>query len=139
MQKYLELLIELLRPDDDPNIVNMKKNYLAAWTKIGQRWDRSLEIFHKVWFIFSAYDELLPWKISLDEFLATGDITSNRKIFPNNRKSSLEVLHSIIDWKEAYTNTLIIFDLISFLTFSDNEKQVIQNRAKTNNNELIFC
>jgi len=139
MQKYLELLLELLRPDDDPDIVNMKKNYLAAWAKIEQRWDRNLEIFHKVWFIFSAYDELLQWKNSLDEFLATGDITSNRKIVPNNKKSSLEILHSIIDWKEVYTNTLLILDLISFLTFSDNEKQTIQNRAKTNNNELIFC
>lgn len=137
MLKYLELLLELLWTEEEPDIQNMKKNFLSAWEKIENRWDRDLQIFHKCWFIFSAYDKLLQWKLSLDEFLATGDITSTNKIFKTWTKSSLEILTSIINWDSE--NTLFIMDTISFLTLSNNEKEIVKNRTKNNNSEIIFC
>lgn len=143
MLKYFELLLELLRTDDDPDVINMKKNFLAAWQKIEERWDRNLQIFHKCGFVFSAYDALLQWKLSLDEFLATWDITSKNTIFNNWTQSAIEFLTNIINWntKELWNieNTLFIMDTISFLTLSNNEKEIVKNRTKNNNSEIIFC
>jgi hypothetical protein len=98
-----------------------------------------LKIAHKVWFIFQAYDDLLNENISLDDFLATWDITSTQKLAMNN-KSSIDVLDSIISWNEKFDdNTLFILDSISFWSLADNDKKIIQNRAKEYNCELVFC
>lgn len=138
MQKYFDLLLELLRPEDDNFIVEEKKKLSATAKKLEERWDRNLKIAHKVWFIFEAYEDLLNEKISLDEFLATWDIISKRNI-SDTSESSIKVLNWIIQWKNNDENTLFILDSISFGSLSKKDKESIQNRAKNHNCELIFC
>ena len=138
MQKYFDLLLELLRPDEDDFVMEEKKKLSATAKKIEERWDKNLEIAHKVWFIFQAYEDLLNEKITLDEFLATWDITSTRKL--KTDKSSIEILNSIISWNcKSKDNTLFILDSISFWSLANNDKKTIQEWAKNHNCELIFC
>ena len=138
MQKYFDLLLELLRPEDDDFAVEEKKKLSATIKKIEERWDKNLKIAHKVWFIFEAYDDLLNEKITLDEFLATWDITSEKNISKND-ESSIDVLKWIIQWKNNDKNTLFILDSISFASLAKKDKETIQNRAKDHNCELVFC
>lgn len=139
MLKYFELLLELLRPEDDDFIAEEKKQLLAAWKKLEERWDKDIKIHHRYRFIFSAYDDLIHEKISLDEFLATWDITSNKNL-NNNNESSISVIDSIIDWSiKNFDNTMFILDTISFWSLSDNDKKTVQNWVKNHNCELIFC
>lgn len=139
MQKYFDLLLELLRPDKDDFMIEEKKKLSTVWKKIEERGNRNLKIFHKYKFLFDAYDKLLNEKISLDEFLATWDITSQNKLLSNDL-SSITTINSIIAWNiKNEENTLFILDSISFLNLSDSDKKNIQNRAKKHNCELIFC
>ena len=138
MQKYLDLLLELLWPEDDDFVVEEKKKLSATAKKLEERWNRNLKIAHKVWFIFEAYEDLLNEKITLDEFLATWDVTSKRNI-SESTESSIQVLEWIIQWKNDDENTLFILDSISFATLAKKDKETIQNRAKNHNCELVFC
>lgn len=138
MQKYFDLLLELLRPEDDDFVMEEKKKLSATAKKLEERWDKNLKIAHKVWFIFEAYEDLLNERITLDEFLATWDITSERNI-SKPTESSIEVLSWIIEWKNNDENTLCIIDSISFASLSKKDKETIQNRAKNHNCELVFC
>ncbi len=138
MQKYFDLLLELLRPEDDNFIIEEKKKLSATAKKLEERWDKNLKIAHKVWFIFEAYEDLLNEKITLDEFLATWDITSERNISKPN-ESSIEILNWIIEWKNKDKNILFILDSISFVALSKKDKETVQNRAKNHNCELVFC
>lgn len=138
MQKYFDLLLELLLPEDDDFVMEEKKKLSATAKKLEERWDKNLEIAHKVWFIFEAYEDLLNEKITLDEFLATWDITSERNISQSS-ESSIEVLNWIIEWKNEDKNTLFILDSISFASLAKKDKETIQNLAKNHNCELIFC
>ncbi len=138
MQKYFDLLLELLRPDDDDFVLAEKKNLSATAKKLEDRWDKNLKIAHKVWFIFEAYEDLLNEKISLDEFLATWDISSTNKLHTNS-ESSIQVLEWIIQRKNNDENTLFILDSISFASLANNDKKIIQEWAKNHNCELVFC
>ena len=138
MQKYFDLLLELLRPEDDDFVIEEKKKLSATAKRLEGRWDKNLKIAHKVWFIFEAYEDLLNEKITLDEFLATWDITSERNISKPS-ESSIEVLNWIIEWKNNDENTLFILDSISFASLAKKDKETIQNRAKDHNCELVFC
>jgi len=138
MQKYFDLLLELLWPGDDDFVVEEKKKLSATAKKLEERWNRNLKIAHKVWFIFEAYEDLLNEKITLDEFLATWDITSGRNISKSN-ESSIQVLEWIIQWKNDDENTLFILDSISFASLAKKDKETIQNRAKNHDCELVFC
>ena len=138
MQKYFDLLLELIRPEDDDFVMEEKKKLFATAKKIEERWDKNLKIAHKVWFIFEAYEDLLYEKITLDEFLATWDITSERNI-SKSEESSIEVLNWVIHWKNNRENTLFILDSISFVSLAKKDKEIIQSRAKDHNCELVFC
>lgn len=139
MQKYFDLLLELLLPENDDLILDEKKKLSTSAKKLEERWDKNLKIVHKVWFLFDAYDDLLNDKISLDNFLATWDITSTKKL-NTNTKTSLDILNSIIEWDmENENNTLFILDAISFWSLANNNKKIIQEWAKNHNSELIFC
>ena len=138
MQKYFDLLLELLRPEDDDFVIEEKKKLSATAKKLEERWDKNLKIAHKVWFIFEAYEDLLNEKISLDEFLATWDITSKKNI-SWNYKSSIEVLNWIIELQNNNKNTLFILDSISFASLANKDKKIIQDWAKNQDCELVFC
>ena len=139
MQKYFDLLLELLRPENDDLILDEKKKLSTSAKKLEERWDKNLKIVHKVWFLFDAYDDLLNDKVSLDNFLATWDITSTKRL-STNTKTSLDILNSIIEWDmENENNTLFILDAISFWSLANNDKKIIQEWAKNHNSELIFC
>ncbi len=139
MQKYFDLLLELLRPENDDLILDEKKKLSTSAKKLEERWDKNLKIVHKVWFLFDAYDDLLNDKVSLDNFLATWDITSTKRL-STNTKTSLDILNSIIKWNmEDENNTLFILDAISFWSLANNDKKIIQEWAKNHNSELIFC
>lgn len=138
MQKYLDLLLELLWPEDDDFVVEEKKKLSATAKKLEERWNRNLKIAHKVWFIFEAYEDLLNEKITLDEFLATWDVTSKRNI-SESTEPSIQVLEWIIQWKNDDEDTLFILDSISFATLAKKDKETIQNRTKNHNCELVFC
>lgn len=138
MQKYFDLLLELLWPEDDDFLIEEKKKLSATAKKLEERWDKNLRIAHKVWFIFEAYEDLLNEKITLDEFLAIWDITSKRNI-SGTKESSIQVLEWIIQWKNDDENTLFILDSISFASLAKKDKETIQNRAKNHDCELIFC
>ena len=138
MQKYFDLLLELLRPEDDDFIIEEKKKLSATAKKLEERWDKNLKIAHKVWFIFEAYEDLLSEKITLDEFLATWDITSKKNI-SWNQESSIDILNWIIEWRNDDENTIFILDSISFASLANNDKKIIQDWVKNNNCELVFC
>lgn len=138
MQKYFDLLLELLRPEDDDFIIEEKKKLSATAIKLEERWNKNLKIAHKVWFIFEAYEDLLNEKITLDEFLATWDITSEKNISKSD-EFSIDVLNWIIRWKNNTENTLFILDSISFWVLANNDKEIIQDWAKKHNCELVFC
>ncbi len=138
MQKYFDLLLELLRPDDDDFIVEEKKKLAAAAKKLEERWNKNLKVHHRHGFIFEAYENLLNEKISLDEFLTIWDITSTNKL-RTDTESSIQIINWIIQWKNNNENTLFILDSISFANLSNNDKKTIQNRAKNHSCELIFC
>ena len=138
MQKYFDLLLELLRPEDDDFVIEEKKKLSATAKKIEERWNKSLKISHKVWFIFKAYEDLLSKKITLDEFLATWDITSKKNI-SWNQESSIDILNWIIEWRNDDENTIFILDSISFASLANNDKKTIQDWVKNNNCELVFC
>ena len=138
MQKYFDLLLELLRPEDDDFVIEEKKKLSATAKKIEERWNKNLKIAHKVWFIFEAYEDLLNEKITLDEFLATWDITSKKNISWTH-ESSIDILNWIIEWKNNNENTLFILDSISFVSLANNDKKAIQDWTKNHNCELIFC
>lgn len=139
MQKYFDLLLELLRPENYDLILDEKKKLSTSAKKLEERWDKNLKIVHKVWFLFDAYDDLLNDKVSLDNFLATWDITSTKRL-STNTKTSLDILNSIIEWDmENENNTLFILDAISFWSLANNDKKIIQEWAKNHNSELIFC
>ena len=138
MQKYFDLLLELLRPEDDDFVMEEKKKLSATAKKLEERWNKNLKIAHKVWFIFEAYEDLLNEKITLDEFLATWDITSERNISKPG-ESSIDLISWIIEWKNDDENTLFILDSISFASLAKKDKETIQNRAKDHNCELVFC
>ena len=138
MQKYFDLLLELLRPEDDDFVLEEKKKLFATAKKLEEKWDKNLKIAHKVWFIFEAYEDLLNGKITLDDFLATWDITSERNI-SKPAESSIEVLNWIIEWKNKDKNTLFILDSISFASLAKKDKETVQNRARGHSCELVFC
>ena len=138
MKKYFDLLLELLRPEDDDFVMEEKKKLSATAKKLEEKWDKNLKIAHKVCFIFEAYEDLLNEKISLDEFLATWDITSERNISQSS-ESSIKVLNWIIEWKNNDENTLFILDSISFASLAKKDKETLQNRARNHNCELVFC
>ena len=138
MQKYFDLLLELLRPEDDDFVIKEKKKISATAKKLEERWNKNLKIAHKIWFIFEAYENLLNEKITLDEFLATWDITSKKNISKTN-ESSIEILNWIIKWKNDYENALFILDNISFARLANNDKKIIQDWAKNYSCELVFC
>lgn len=138
MQKYFDLLLELLRPEDDDFVIEEKKKLSASAKRLEERWDKNLKIAHKVWFIFEAYEDLLNEKITLDNFLATWDITSERNISKPS-ESSIKILDWIIEWQNNNENALFILDSISFASLAKKEKETVQNRAKDNNCELVFC
>ena len=138
MQKYFDLLLELIRPDNDDFVLEEKKKLSATTKKIEERWDKNLKIAHKVWFIFEAYEDLLNEKVKLDEFLATWDITSERNISKSN-EYSIDVLNWIIQWKNKDENTLFILDSISFAYLANNDKNTIQEWAKSHSCEIVFC
>jgi hypothetical protein len=131
-------LLELLRPEDDDFVMEEKKKLSATAKKLEEWWDKNLKIAHKVWFIFEAYEDLLNEKITLDEFLATWDVTSERNISKPS-KSSIDVLNWIIEWRNNDENTVFILDSISFVSLAKKDKETIQNRAKDHNCELVFC
>lgn len=137
MQKYFDLLLELLWPEDDDFMLEEKKKWSAAAKKMEERWNKKLQVVHKIWFIFEAYEDLLNGKISLDEFLVIWDITSKKNISKSD-KLSINMLNEIIQWKND-ENTLYILDSINFATLSNDDKIVIQDRAKNHNSELVFC
>lgn len=138
MQKYFDLLLELLRPEDDDFVMDEKKKLSATAKKLEEKWNKNLKIAHKVWFIFEAYEDLLNEKITLDEFLATWDVTSKKNI-SWNYESSFDVLNWIIQWKNNDENILFILDSISFVSLANNDKKIIQDWVKNNNCELVFC
>jgi len=138
MQKYFDLLLELLRPEDDDFIIEEKKKLSATAKKLEERWNKNLKIAHKHGFIFDAYENLLNEEISLDEFLATWDITSTNKLHTNS-ESSIQILEWIIQWKNTDEDALFILDSISFTSLENNDKKAIQERAKNHNCELVFC
>ena len=138
MQKYFDLLLELLRPEDDDFIIEEKKKLSATAKKLEERWNKNLKIAHKHGFIFDAYENLLNEEISLDEFLATWDITSTNKLHTNS-ESSIQIIEWIIQWKNTDEDALFILDSISFASLENNDKKAIQERAKSHNCELVFC
>ena len=138
MQKYFDLLLELLRPEDDDFIIEEKKKLSTTAQKLEERWNKNLKIAHKHGFIFDAYENLLNEEISLDEFLATWDITSTNKLHTNS-ESSIQILEWIIQWKNTDEDALFILDSISFASLENNDKKAIQERAKNHNCELVFC
>jgi len=138
MQKYFDLLLELLRPEDDDFIIEEKKKLSATAKKLEERWNKNLKIAHKHGFIFDAYENLLNEEISLDEFLATWDITSTNKLHTDS-ESSIQILEWIIQWKNTDEDVLFILDSISFASLENNDKKTIQERARSHNCELVFC
>ena len=138
MQELFKLLLDLLRHDDDIDEIKEKEKLIAVANKIENRWERNLEIAHKYWFIFQAYDDLVNKKISIEEFISTWDITNSHKIAPKET-SSIDTLNTIIDWSNNSKDSLFILDAISFDILAEHDKKNIQNRAKEHNSELIFC
>lgn len=100
---------------------------------------KPLSIHHRMGFVFQAFHDLLLEKISLEEFLSIGDISSSQILYDAEKKSSLEVLSSssFIDWMAQ--GSLLLLDEKSYFVLSKLEQDVIVEKLEKKDILLLLC
>ena len=63
MQKYFNLLLELLRPEDDDFVMEEKKKLSATAKKMEEKWDKSLIYIWSLW-RFIEWKDFTWWFLS---------------------------------------------------------------------------
>jgi hypothetical protein len=69
MLSYFDLLLDLLN-------ISQRELYAPAAEALEQSPEKKLICFHPYGFLFSAFADLLRQKISLEDYLQTGDVSS---------------------------------------------------------------
>ena len=77
MQKYFDLLLELLRPEDDDFVIEERKKLSAAAKKIEEEWNKNLKIgtvHHEEKMTGDGYDAMvsalnIAWQSAVDEMV----------------------------------------------------------------------
>jgi replication-associated recombination protein RarA len=78
-------------------------------------------------------------KISLEEFLAVGDISSTRPLWKPELKSSLEIVRNEKALTQLEQRSMLLLDEISFLTLSKAEQDEVQNVLEKKEILLLLC
>jgi hypothetical protein len=136
MFKHLALLLDLLNLEEEE-----KQSFLAIGQVIAHHTHKKLIIFHRMGFIFQARYEVLLEKISLEEFLATGDITARRPLW--NREtattSSLDLLQSHTMLTALDSGSILLVDETSFLALAKQEQNEVQDILEQKQMLLLVC
>lgn len=133
MTNYLNLLLDLLNLEEEE-----RQSFLAIGEIIANHKNKSLTIHHRMGFIFQARSDLLLEKISLEEFLATGDVLSTHPIYPSTT-SSLDLLQSSSNLKKIEKDSLLLLDEISFLSLSKHQQDEVQDITEKRGILLLLC
>ena len=133
MTNHLDLLLDLLNFDDEE-----RQSFLAIGKVIAQHTDKKLVIHHRMGFVFEARRDLLLEKITLEEFLAVGDISSMRPLLTEFH-SSLALLQSPKTLEKIEQDSMLLIDEISFLILSKAEQDKLQKTLEKKNILLLLC
>jgi hypothetical protein len=134
MTKYLELLLDLLTLEEEE-----KQAFLAIGEVIAHHTNKKLLIHHRMHVVFQAWFDVLLEKISLEEFLATGDISSQTPLWQQDTTSSLTLLHSPKALEKLEQGSMLLVDEISFLALSKPEQDEIQDILEKKEILLLVC
>ncbi len=123
MLKYFELLLELLETDIEID----KKKYLEIANYMIKNKNINVFSYNRHYFIFENFYNLINWKIKLEDFFVTWDITSKKKLW--NKKNSFDFIQDK-EYEKIKEKTCIILDKISIDILKPNIK---------NKNIKLFC
>jgi hypothetical protein len=132
MTKYLSLLLDLFNIPEQAPLVAIGE-IIAHQTK------RKLIVHHRLGFVFQARYDLLLEKISLEEFLAVGDVSSSTKLWHPKMKSSRDILRSPNVVDQFPQGSMVVLDEISFLALSETEQMAIKNKLEKVDVLLLLC
>jgi hypothetical protein len=133
MTNYLSLLLDLLNFEEEE-----KQSFFAIGEVMAHHTNKKLIIYHRAGFIFQAWFDLLLQHISLEEFLATGDVSSSRP-FQLSASSSLQLLQSAEALENLEPGGMLLLDEISFLALSKVEQDNVQDLLEKKKILLLLC
>lgn len=135
MIKYFRLLLELLDlPEPDLSA------FVGIAEIIVQHSEKKLMIHHRMGFVFQAWWEYLHDALSLEDFLATGDISSSRTLWHPELLSSSEVLDQLLEGKLSFEkNSLLLLDEISFFSLPPEAQQEVMQKNEQAQVLLLLC
>ncbi|MDR3169747.1 MAG: hypothetical protein LBU27_08690 [Candidatus Peribacteria bacterium] len=136
MLKHFDLLLDLLNLEGEE-----RQSFLAIGQVIAHHMNKQLIIYHRMGFIFQARYDLLLEKISLEEFLAVGDISSTRPLWEKGgvKLSSLELLQSPEMLNDLEESSMLLVDEISFLSLAKQEQDEVQELLEGKQILLLVC
>ncbi len=93
----------------------MNDSYLSVAEGIDNNPKKNLCCFHRYWYLFSAYQLYMAWKLSLEDLMKTWDITSEvpLNIASSDGRLFLEWLLYAIEHNDlsSYASTIFVFDM----------------------------
>ena len=132
MIKYFEILLELLN-------IETSESFLSVASLIEQNPEKKLIVHHRLGFVFEWFWELIHDQISLEEFMALGDVSSSRPLWEKDTFSSLELLQSPKALEKIEQGSMLILDEISFLMLSKVEQEKVQEILEKKEVLLVWC
>ncbi|GHW02743.1 hypothetical protein AGMMS50249_5290 [candidate division SR1 bacterium] len=139
MTKYFSLLLDLL------NISDTEKERLDGIAEIiAHHTDKKLIIHHRLGFLFHQWREYLHDRLSLEDFLVTGDISSQQPIlYDDTLSASIDLketdlkLNIIQDWLEP--DSMLLIDELRFFALSKSEQELLQSRSSEMRVIMLIC
>ncbi len=135
MTQYFPLLLNLLELQEEEI-----SSFTGISEVIAQHLDNALIIHHRMGFVFEAWWEYLHDQISLEEFLATGDVSSNKALRKGKHLSSFDFLQQLIHQEISFIpGSMVLLDEVSFLSLSKKEQEWILSESENNHVLLLLC
>jgi thymidine kinase len=136
MLKHLDLLLDLLNLEEEE-----RQSFLAIGQVIAHHTNKKLLIHHRMGVVFQSRYALLLEKITLEEFLAVGDVSSTRPLWEKEevKVSSLELLQSQKKLNDLEENSMLLVDEISFLSLDKKEQEEVQELLERKQILLLVC
>ncbi len=135
MTNYFTLLLDLLDVSEEE-----KASFLGIGEIVAHHTNKNLIIHHRMRFIFEAWWEYLHDQISLEEFLATGDVSSHRPLWKKGAISSLEFLQGVLcGEREFVSESMILLDEVSLFSLLKEEQEKIITESERNQVLLLLC
>lgn len=133
-------MIQYLEAYCDINEINYAEWLVAVWTYLQENSDIDLKSFSRFTYLIDAFQQLLVDKISLEEFMKIGDITSEKVIeYPSHIADALsEIEKWLVNNSDEYANCCIIIDPVSIAVSSSAKKDQLEKKL----NDIwsvLFC